>query len=872
MKTDELRNRFLEFFKSKDHKVFPSDTLVPDDPTVLFTSAGMNQFKPYFLGEKKDVKKAASAQKCLRTDDLEKVGLTPYHHTFFEMLGNFSFGDYFKREAIEYAWEFLTKDLNIKDNNLWISVYRDDNQAWRVWSDHIGVPQDKIVKLDEDKNFWPAAAPTVGPNGPCGPCSEIFFDKGKDKGCGKKTCSPACECGRFVEVWNLVFTQFNRVGKNELQPLPQKNIDTGMGLERMVSVLQGKDSNFEIDIFAPIVARIEMLLGKRMHAPRAQSLIRATADHLRAAVFSIADGIYPSNEARGYVIRKIIRKAIWSAHLLGKKDPFLFKLVPLCAELMRGPYPEIGKEEGVIQKVIRAEEEKFLSTLDAGQKQLLEIIKKTEKEKRSIIDAESLFFLYDTHGFPPELSKEVARKHNIDVDQGGFELLLKKQQERSRKKSMFDESIFKEGMLQLEDTTQFVGYHHLEAESNIIRLLENGQDVDTVGEGRDAAVVTDTTPFYPSGGGQLTDKGIIITDDGEFAVRDVLKVGNTIVHRGRVQKGQIRKGKAYLKVDQERRRALMRAHTATHLLQAALRGILGVHVTQQGSLVDEDKLRFDFTHFQALTPQELLKVGALVNNSILHADEVRWNNLLYDEAKQQGALAFFKDKYDSQVRVVSILGYSKELCGGTHLNNTAEVGSFVILSEASISSGIRRIEAIVGKKAYNYLNEVNCIAMEVAGSLKTTPAGTKDAVSRLLADLKKEKDKVAGLEKKFLSLRLHEVLKKAHTIGGIHYLVYSLPDKDYPSLMALGDMLRKELKTAFIFLISAHSGRDIFVCTVTGDLIKKGLTSKGFVTRYKEELFLKGGGKDNLVQGVIGKKQKDFLAKVSASLKQFLKK
>jgi len=479
LKTDQLRKKYLDFFVSKGHVLFRSDTLVPDDPTVLFTSAGMNQFKPYFLGDKKDIRRATSCQKCLRTDDLEEVGRTPFHHTFFEMLGNFSFGDYFKKETIEWAWDFLLKELDMKEKDLWVSVYKDDDEAYKIWKDHIGVPGDKIVKLGEKDNFWPANAPTLGPNGPCGPCSEIFFDRGKDAGCGKKNCDPGCDCDRFSEVWNLVFTQFNRVGQNKLDPLPQKNIDTGMGLERMAAVLQGKYSNFEIDILAPVVKEVRKLLNVDTKDPKATSLIHAIVDHARAATFAIADGVYPSNEERGYVIRKIIRKAIWAAHLLGRKKPFLYELPYVYAESMKEPYAELKEKEGVIAKVIHAEEEKFLSTLKDGENQFSIIVEGLKEDKKDTVSASDLFRLYDTYGFPLELSKEIAKDHNLGVDESGFEKLLIQQQERSRKKSMFGEDIFKTEELKLKAATEFVGYHVLESESQIVHLIREGKEFES---------------------------------------------------------------------------------------------------------------------------------------------------------------------------------------------------------------------------------------------------------------------------------------------------------------------------------------------------------------------------------------------------------
>ncbi|MFA6281204.1 MAG: alanine--tRNA ligase, partial [Candidatus Omnitrophota bacterium] len=472
MKTNELRKKYLEFFKAKNHKVFPSDSLIPDDPSVLFTPAGMNQFKAYFLGEKTDVKMATSSQKCLRAGDLEEVGRTPYHHTFFEMLGNFSFGSYFKREAIQFAWEFLLKELNMKEKDIWVSVYKDDDEAYSIWKNEISIPENKLVRLGEDKNFWPASAPTNGPDGPCGPCSEIFFDRGSNIGCGKPDCSPACDCSRFVEFWNLVFTQFNRQGVNNLKPLPQKNIDTGMGLERMAAILQGKVSNFEIDILAPAVSFVAKFLKADMANPRDKSFVHAIVDHARAATFAVCDGVYPSNEDRGYVIRKIIRKALYHAHLLGKKEAFLYRMVELYAELMQEPYPEINEKKSVIATVICTEEDKFLSSLKDAESRFFLIAKILEKDKSDTIAAKDLFKLYDTYGLPLELIKGMAASKSLKVDENEFKKLFLAQQERSRKNSMFDENIFKAEGITFKETTEFLGYQETETKAKILHLVK----------------------------------------------------------------------------------------------------------------------------------------------------------------------------------------------------------------------------------------------------------------------------------------------------------------------------------------------------------------------------------------------------------------
>jgi alanyl-tRNA synthetase len=877
MLTNDLRKKYLEFFKKKNHKVFPSDSLIPDDPSVLFTSAGMNQFKPYFLGEKKDVTCAVSCQKCLRTGDLDEVGRTAYHHTFFEMLGNFSFGDYFKKEAIEFAWEFITKELNIKKEVLWVSVYKDDGEAYGIWKNHIQIDENRIVRLGEDKNFWPALAPSQGPNGPCGPCSEIFFDNGKNKGCRKDNCNPACDCGRFVEFWNLVFTQFNRVGENKLEPLPQKNIDTGMGLERMASILQQKTSNFEIDILKPAVDFVCDMLKVEKNK-KTESLINAIVDHARAATFSICDGVYPSNEDRGYVVRKIIRKALYHAHTLGRKDIFLYTMVDLYAGLMKEPYPEIAAKKDVISKVIQAEEEKFISTLHDAKLQFFSISENLKKEKADTIPADCLFRLYDTYGLPLELSRDMAESISLKVDEQGFNELMLEQKERSRNRSMFDENIFKAQGLTFNESTEFLGYENNEANAKILHLFstENNSSIciekeelkDTV----EGIIVMDKTCFYPESGGQLTDKGLITTKEGEFLVEKVFKVQDAILHKGKVTKGIISKVSACLAIDLKRRQALKRAHTATHLLQAALRKILGAHVAQQGSLVDEDRFRFDFTHFKALTSEEIEELEDCVNGYILNADKVIKEERSYDEAKQTGALAFFKDKYKDKVRVVSIGNYSKEFCGGTHLDLTSEIGTFFIVSESSISSGIRRIEAVVGEKAYDKVKRLEKIVTTTSSTLRCSVEAVPEVIKQLQDEVKALNDKIKHSNKEKISSKINDILKAKKEISGLSFLAYGFKDIDSGDLVFISDMIRKELGSVFLFLVSESEGKNIFICSVSEDYAAKQIAANKFVPLFKEELSLKGGGRPTLVQGVLTEKRENLLLKVEDCFIKFLQK
>ncbi len=854
METDKLREEFLSFFREKGHKVFPSDSLVPDDPTVLFTSAGMNQFKPYFLGEKKGLNRATSCQKCLRTGDLEKVGTTAYHHTFFEMLGNFSFGDYFKKQAIEFAWEFLTQILNIPVEKLWVSVYNEDDEAYRIWKEYIGVTPEKIVKLGAEDNFWPANAPVEGPDGPCGPCSEIFFDWGKDKGCGRDTCSPSCSCGRFVEVWNLVFTQFNRVGVNKLEPLPQKNIDTGMGLERMSSVLQGKESNFDIDIIYPLVKEVAGILRvkeKVREDLKIRSSVNAIVDHLRASVFAVGDGVFPSNEDRGYVVRKLIRKASWVGYRLGKKEPFLFSLVGLCGEIMKKPYPEVFASKDNISEVIRNEEERFLSTIEGARAQFTLFVENSREKGKKVIEAQEVFKMYDTYGLPLELTRELASEHRMTIDEKGFYDLLEKQREKSRKKSMFKETIFTKENYPFDDRSEFVGYENFSYSSSVLRIIKGENQTDVLHKGEEGILVLDKTPFYAESGGQLPDKGRVISRTGVFVVRDVQKVKDAILHIGIVEEGEIGYTDVRAEVDTSRRKAIMRAHTATHLLQAALRRVLGEHVKQQGSLVDEDRFRFDFSHFKGLTDEEIEKVEEVVNDFILRGDAVIKEILPFEEARKRGALAFFTDKYAEFVRVVSIGDYSKELCGGTHLDFTSQVCSFCIVSESSISSGIRRIEAVVGREAYNLFSSARRLLRRTASSLKVKEDKVYEYVVLLKDELDKCRNKLEAKEKEVLSFKLDRLQKEKTVVQGMDLFIYELEPMGYASLLYLADLIRKRCPTAFIFLVSRLEGKTIFVCAITDILAKKGISASGFVKENQEVLGIKGGGKDISAQGVI---------------------
>ncbi|MBN2120135.1 MAG: alanine--tRNA ligase [Candidatus Omnitrophica bacterium] len=847
MDTNKLRNEFLSFFESKGHRIIRSDSLVPkEDPTLLFTSAGMNQFKDYFLGKKKDIKRAASCQRCLRTGDLDRVGVTPYHHTFFEMLGNFSFGDYFKQDSIVWAWEFLTKRLNLKEKDLWVSVYQDDDEAYGIWQTQIQVVPEKISRFGPQDNFWPANALLDGPNGPCGPCSEIFFDWGVDRGCQKPECNPSCSCGRFVEIWNLVFTQFNRVGVNETQPLPFNNIDTGMGLERMSSVLQGKASNFEIDIFQPIVDQVKAFMKTKDSRS-----VRAIADHVRAVVFAISDGVYPSNEDRGYVIRRILRRALWFGFSLGRKKPFLYDLVAAVSETMKQAYPEVCRKSDIISQVIRAEEERFLNTLDKGKQVLSSYIAEAVQDKKDLISAEEVFTLYDTYGFPYELTESILKQKGLKSDFAGFEELLEKQRKSSRQRSKFQEGVFTSDAF-LNRRCEFIGYDISGQEISV-----KVKDVLSFGDETKRGLVLDKTPFYFTSGGQLSDKGIIRNAVGEnsfiFQVEDVDKIGDCLVHKGVFISGDLADAvdtdlKAVAIVDMARRRALARAHTSTHLLQAALRKVLGAHVQQQGSLVDEDYFRFDFTHFKGLSQEEIIVVEKEVNSYILDDFPVEKVILSLAEAKKQGALAFFEEKYEEQVRVVKISSVSKELCGGIHLARTSQAGSFFIISESSISSGIRRVEAVTGKKAYSLAAKKNEILLSAGAMLKTAPEGIQKSLNALVAKNKEYSKTLNNLRKKIFENSEARVLlnQKSCLVKDKKLVIFELKDSDTEFLRQSLDILRKKAKDKTIILGFIQDADKLTLnISCTKDLLIAGFSCKIVASAISERLGGSGGGRDD---------------------------
>lgn len=845
MKVDEIRELYLKFFEKKNHTRVPSDSLIPqNDPSLLFTGAGMNQFKEYFLGIKKDLKRATSSQKCLRTGDLDEVGKTPYHHSFFEMLGNFSFGDYFKNEAIHWAWEFLTRDLQISKEKLRISVHQKDEEAYTLWKESIGVRPEWIYKLGDKGNFWPSNAPKDGPNGPCGPCSEIYFDQGEDPK-NPHTCHVECDCRRFTEIWNLVFTQFDRQEGGVLKPLAQKNIDTGMGLERLACVLQGKKTNFEIDTFQPINQGIERALGLKV-SEKNRNHLHAISDHLRATVFALADGVLPSNEGRGYVIRKLIRRALWHARQLKGdhlEEPFLYSVVSSVVEVMKNPYPYLRDAMESISSILKGEEERFLNTLETGLRILEDKLKALREQEKNQLSGETVFELYDTYGFPLELTRQIAESRKVTLDDPTFESLMEQQRKRAKESSPIATEIFVTSVLERKlmerPFTKFLGYKDYESRSKVLYAeIKKDQGI----------VVLDQTPFYGESGGQVGDRGVLENAQFRAEVLDTQKKDHYALHFIRVEKGCLKTGDTVqAKIDVQRRENAMRNHTATHLLHAALRNLLGKQVRQLGSLVSPEKLRFDYSYPSALTQDQIKTIEDTVNQEILRNQPVKKEEKFIDEAKKEGAIAFFGEKYGKTVRVVTVEGFSKELCGGTHCDWTGQIGILVIASDSSIASGTRRIEALTGRGAMNYLRMMRAQLGEISQYLKTSPQDIMGRLLKLQEALKKlEKEKNQGFSTK---LSEDEIVRKTKPIG--KYLLTSLVLKDFqlPQLRHLSDDLRSKNKNLIYFLGSMSEGKINFLLGMSPHLKDSGLNMLELSKEISPLLQAHSGGRVDLVQG-----------------------
>ncbi|MHB8927962.1 MAG: alanine--tRNA ligase [Bacillota bacterium] len=852
MSGNEIRRSFLDFFASKGHKVLPSAPLVPaDDPTLLWINCGMAPLKPYFEERvAPPSRRLASSQKSIRTNDIENVGRTPRHHTFFEMLGNFSIGDYFKEDAIAWAWELATQVFERPPEKLYVTVHPTDDEARQIWLKKVGLPPSRV--LDDPSDFW-----DIGP-GPCGPNSEIYIDRGEHLSCGQPNCRPgSCDCSRWLEFWNLVFTQFSHNEDGSHTPLPKKNIDTGMGLERMASIMQGVDTNFETDLLYPIIAETSKLSGKHYkESPESRLAMNVIADHLRSVVMAIGDGAAPSNEGRGYILRRLIRRAIRYARTLGFEGPVLNALVPTAAAIFAEPYPELGTKTEAIARVIRGEEERFHSTLTDGMRIAEGMITEAKASGRQTIEGRQAFLLYDTYGFPLDLTEDIAAENSLRVDRGGFEKAMEEQRRRARAARQgvegWDSSAAFAQSLRQFPKTEFVGYDQFTVKAKVLAVMKSGEVVAAAQPGEEAEVLLDRTPFYAESGGQVSDQGELTSGEAHvFEVFGVRKLEDgKFLHLGRVGEAPVKQGlEVTAKLDRERRLATARNHTATHLLQAALRKVLGDHVNQSGSSVEPERLRFDFSHPAALTRDELRAVERLVNERILEGLPVTWHETSLAEAKAEGATALFGEKYGERVRVVSIGDFSRELCGGTHLNAAHQVGLFKVVGEGSIGSGLRRVEAVTGEGALAYIEGRDDLLNAVADELRTTAPEVPAKASELQKALKEKDKEVEALHHRLGGFAVEELVAAARDVSGVKVVAGTAETGSQDALRELADRVRDRLGSGVVLIgSSAGEGKVSFVGVVTKDLLPRGLNAGEIVREAAKVAGGGGGGRPDMAQ------------------------
>ena len=852
MTGDEIRAAFLSFFEEKGHKIIPSSSLIPrGDPTLLLTSAGMVQFKPYFLGETPPPNpRLASCQKCFRATDIESVG-DPIHLTFFEMLGNFSIGDYFKQEAINWAWEFVTQRLRLPPQRLWITIFLDDEESFGYWQE-VGVSEHRILRFGEENNFWGPA----GDSGPCGPCSEIHYDFGEEVGCRKASCAPNCDCGRFSEIWNLVFTQYNQDKEGHRSLLPKPNIDTGMGLERTAAIMQGKTSVYETDFFIPLLECISELAGIKYGADNdTDNTMRIIAEHSRGIAFLIGDGIIPSNEGRGYVLRRLLRRTALFSRRLGVDKPFLAEAAKITVEQMGHIYPEIVQKRDFINKVIENEEARFSETLSTGLELLDGTVEELARKGENKISGEKAFKLYDTYGFPVELTTEIATECGFSVDLDGFNQEMEKQRERARKvyKVKVGGGIVESrGELNIQ-ATPFVGYHSLKHKSKIVDLLIENESVETVSEGQEASLILGSTPFYGEVGGQVGDTGEIHSPSGRFKVTNTIRVPPNVVHLGQLIHGSLTVGdEVEAIVDRERRLDIARSHTATHLLQLALRQVLGEHVEQRGSLVAPDRLRFDFSHLVALMPEEIEEVEHIVNEKIRQNLKVYSEDIPYKQAIEEGAIALFGEKYGDIdiVRVVKVDEpvISAELCGGTHVVSTGEVGFFHIIGESSIGAGLRRIEAVTGRGAEEFIEKFLSDWQEIAQIVGASLENVREKVSSTANERDMERKRALALERELSKKIATSLLSQTEVVNGVTVLAARVPSSRLEALREMSDLLREQLKSVVIVLGTIYDNKPVFLAAVTPDLVARGYNAGEIVKQVARVTGGSGGGKAQFAQ------------------------
>lgn len=878
MTGNDIRQRFLKFFEGKGHTVVASSSLLPkDDPTLLFTNAGMVQFKNAFLGlENRGYTRAATCQKCARAggkhNDLENVGVTARHHTFFEMLGNFSFGDYFKEEAIAWAWEYLIDVVKLPREKLWITIFKDDHEAFEIWNKKMNVPADRIVRMGEKSNFW-----MMGDTGPCGPCSEILYDQGEGTGCGRPECDVHCDCDRHLEIWNLVFTQFDRDESGKLTPLAKPSIDTGMGLERLAAVIQGKKSNYDTDLFMPIIRFVEKISGK-VYGRNADNdiSIRVIADHSRAVTFLIGDGIVPSNEGRGYVLRRILRRAARHGKMLGLNKPFLNECANVVMDIMKEVYPDLVGKTSFITKMILNEEQRFMETLDAGLRILKEETEALKKAGKSVLPGELVFKLYDTYGFPTDLTADIVRRDGFTLDAEGFEREMEAQRQRARDawRGSGEEAVA-ECYLKASSSgisTEFCGYEKTKQENAQIKaIFLDGQPVDAAFEGQKVEIVLDNTPFYGEAGGQIGDTGVLTGAGFHFVVEDTKKpVENFIVHKGIVSKGEIKVGaKAKLVVDEERRKAIAANHSGTHILQAALKAVLGDHIKQSGSQVTAQGLRFDFTHFSKISDDEMKRIEEIANDMIRKNADVKTEICSLEDALKTGATAVFDEKYGETVRIVKMGKMSMELCGGTHVRRTGDIGLLKVLHESAIAAGVRRIEAVTGKEAFKHVQRVEDELKRTAGLFKAGSFDVYDRAEKILKEKRELEKEIETLKGKLAAKDSGDLMRQAKEIGGVKVLAAEVGITDAKTLRDFGDKLRDKLGSGIILLGSRAGEKAMLLCMVTKDLTGK-YHAGNIIKELAPIVGGSGGGRPDMAQA--GGSQPENLSKVFTALEKLLTK
>ncbi len=851
---NDLREMYLSFFEGKGHTRLPSANLIPQgDNSLLLINSGMAPLKKYFLGQATPPNtRVTTCQKCIRTPDIERVGKTSRHGTYFEMLGNFSFGDYFKHEATAWAWEFITKVLELPVDKLWVTIYQDDDEAFDIWTKEVGVDPARIVRLGKEDNFWEHGS------GPCGPCSEIYFDRGEEHGCGSPDCAPGCDCDRYVEFWNLVFSQFDSDGNGHYERMPKPNIDTGMGLERLACIMQGVENLFEVDTVQNIMKKISEIAHVTYgENERSDVSLRVITDHIRSTTFMIGDGVSPSNSGRGYVLRRLLRRAARHGRLLGINEPFLYEVVDTVARENLSAYPELTEKADYIKKVVKNEEEAFHRTIGKGMDLLMDLIDKASTNEIKTLSGAEAFTLYDTYGFPIDLTREIVEERGIHVDIEEFEERMREQKQRGRSDHLNKGgSSWVEEELELPDgKTAFVGYETMECEAKILALLSDGKAADIATEDQDIIVVLDKTPFYTESGGQVSDKGILTTPTGVMRVKRMKKApGGQILHIGYVKEGTIESGAAATAaVDRNRRLSIMRNHTAAHLLQAALRQVLGDHVHQAGQLVDKQMVRFDFTHFEPLTPIQLAQIEDIINQEIMSCTPVKNYETGIEEAKAKGAMALFSEKYGDVVRVVEIDGFSMELCGGTHVKNTGELGLFKVLSESSVAAGVRRIEAVTGIGYLNAAKRLEATLFQASAVLKLqSPSELVKRCETLAAEVKDKDREIALLNSKLASGKISELLQNAQRIGGVVLLSASMSGTNPEMLRTMGDKLRDNEPAVCALLCGGDAEKQNFYCVAGPVAVKAGVHAGKIIKSVCQKTGGNGGGRPDSAMGGVG--------------------